>query len=479
MTPSLNRRSFLAASAALAAATSLPRFVFAQSTALKLSAASRTLDIDGKAAKVYGLVNASGGSGLILDPDQRFVVDLTNDLDVETIMHWHGQIPPNAQDGVPGMPAPLLKPGESRSYDFAAKTGTHWMHSHVPLQEMALLAAPLIVRSAADVKADRQEVVMMLHDFSFKAPEEVLAEITGGAVDGMGAMSGMDMGNMGVTTDMAGMAGMSMDLNDYDFDAYLTNDRTLTDPEVVKVDANGRVRLRIINGSAATAYWIDTGTAEARLVAVDGHDVQPPAGRRFGLAMGQRLDIEVDLAGTGAFPILALREGARERTGLVLATAGAEVPRMAALADDAAPAFDTDLAQESALRAVAPLSVVVNARSEMLMLAGSMQPYVWTINGKTWADHIPVTAKSGERLEITFHNMSMMGHPMHLHGHSFQVVDTGRGRFAGARRDTVFVPPMAMVTVALDVGEAASWMLHCHHMPHLASGMMTEFIVSA
>ncbi len=107
-----------------------------------------------------------------------------------------------------------------------------------------------------------------------------------------------------------------------------------------------------------------------------------------------------------------------------------------------------------------------------------MQPYVWTINGATWANHIPVTAKSGERLEIIFHNMSMMGHPMHLHGHSFQVVDTGSGRFSGALRDTVFVPPMAKVTVALDAGEAASWMLHCHHMPHLASGMMTELLVS-
>lgn len=482
MTPSFSRRNFLATGAALAATTSLPRLAFAQDAPLKLAAASRTLDIDGKAAKVYGLVNASGGSGLILDPAQRFTVDLTNDLDVETIIHWHGQIPPNAQDGVPGMPAPLLKPGESRGYDFAAKTGTHWMHSHVPLQEMALLAAPLIVRSEADVKADRQEVVMMLHDFSFKAPEEVLADITGGAAGGMGAMSGMDMGNMGGTMDMSGikgMSGMAMDLNDYDFDAYLTNDRTLNDPEVVKVDPDGRVRLRIINGSAATAYWIDTGIAEARLVAVDGHQVQPLAGQRFGLAMGQRLDIDVDLTGTGAFPILALREGARERTGLVLATAGSEVPRIAALADKAAPAFDPDLSQESALRALAPLQQVSGVRSEMLMLAGSMQPYVWTINGKSWADHVPVTAKSRERLEIIFHNMSMMGHPMHLHGHSFQIVDTGRGRFAGALRDTVFVPPMAMVTVALDAGEAASWMLHCHHMPHLASGMMTEFIVSA
>ena len=505
MTQSMNRRSFLAASAALVAATNLPRLAFAQSAPLTLSATRRTLDIDGRAASVYGLVNGSGGAGLILDPGQRFAVDLTNALDVETLIHWHGQIPPNAQDGVPGMPAPLLKPGETRNYDFAPRPGTHWMHSHVPLQEMALLAAPLIVRSEADAKADRQEVVMLLHDFSFKTPEEVMAEITGGAAMGgaaMGgaAMGGMDMGGMDMGSDagggkgmsgmkgmmgmsgmkgMSGMSGMAMDLNDYDFDAYLTNDRTLNDPEVVTVEPGGRVRLRVINGSAATVYWIDTGDTQARLIAVDGHDVQPMPGARFGLAMGQRLDIEVDLPGSGAFPILARREGARERTGLVLATPGAKVPRLAALSDTAAPAFDTDLSQEASLRAAVPLAERSATNTPVLTLAGAMQPYVWTINGQTWATHQPVLATSGERVEITIQNMSMMGHPMHLHGHSFQVVDTGSGRFAGALRDTVFIPPMGIVTVALDAGEAASWMLHCHHMPHLASGMMTEFLVGA
>ena len=78
-----------------------------------------------------------------------------------------------------------------------------------------------------------------------------------------------------------------------------------------------------------------------------------------------------------------------------------------------------------------------------------------------------------------FHNMSMMGHPMHLHGHAFQVVGINNQRFAGAVRDTVYVPPNAAVTIAIDPGEAARWMLHCHHMPHLFTGMMTEFAVSA
>ncbi len=327
--------------------------------------------------------------------------------------------------------------------------------------------------------ADRHEVVMFLHDFSFRPAAEVLAEITGGD----GSMAGMDMGAAtpapDATHDMD-TSGIAMDLNDFNFDAYLANDRTLNDPEVIRVDNGGRARLRVMNAAATTVFWIDTGALNGRLVAVDGHKVQPLQGRRFGLAMGQRLDIELDLpGGEGAFPVLALREGAVERTGIILATAGATIEKLAGTGETAAAAFDIDLSQEAALRAMTPLPDRPADTAATLMLGGSMQPYLWTINGQTWGNHTPISAKSGQRVELTFHNMSMMAHPMHLHGHRFQVVALNGKRFAGAMRDTVQVPPQAMVTVAIDAGEAARWMLHCHHMPHLSTGMMTEFAVSA
>ena len=463
----LTRRGFLAATSASAATLLLPAQVRAQSTRMTLSATSRTIEVQGKAAAVWGLLDSNGRSGLVLDPGQAFAVDLTNTLDVPTIIHWHGQIPNNAQDGVPDLPMPMLQPGESRAYDFTARPGTHWMHAHIPEHEMLLLAAPLVVRRPEDISADRQEVTLFLHDFSFRPPAEVLAEITGGT-----SMAGMDHSQMG-------QDGMAMDLNDYNFDAYLANDRTLDDPEVVQVDKGGRVLVRVINAAAATVFWIDTGSLPGQLVAVDGEPVQPLPGSRFGLAMGQRLDIELDVPSAGgAFPILAMREGAKERTGVILATPGATVTKVSSLSDAEHPAFSADLVQEAALRAVMSLPERATASQPMLMLGGSMMPYVWTINGQTWGNHMPITAKSGDRVEITFHNMSMMAHPMHLHGHAFQVVSTGGARFAGAVRDTVHVPPMGMVTVAVDAGEAARWMLHCHHMPHLSTGMMTEFAVS-
>ena len=503
----ISRRNILKASVATAGAALMPlayaRPLRAASDALALRATMRTIDVGGRAATVKGLVGGAGVPGLILEPGQRFRVDLGNDLDESTIIHWHGQIPPNAQDGVSNT-NPLIKPGEVRSFDYEARPGTDWMHSHIPAQEIDLLAAPLIVRSKDDVRADRQEVVMFLHDFSFRPGAEILQNFTGGAamlhgevqegghieghprsvmgshvtgpmqMPGMGGHSGMAMQGM------AGMhhGGMAMDLNDHEFDAYLANDRTLDDPEVVQVDAGGRVLLRVINASSMTAFWIDLGSVRGRLVAVDGDAVEPLEGNRFGLAMAQRLDIELEIPRDGgAVPVLALREGAPERTGLILATKNAAIPRIEGRSGDAHPAFSGDVTQELSLRASHPLAQRPVDRRHMVMLGGTMQPYRWAINGQLWGAHTPIAVLKGERVEMMFHNMSMMAHPMHLHGHVFQVVAVNGQPIAGAIRDTVHVPPMGMVTIAFDAGETAPWMLHCHHMAHMATGMMTELDV--
>jgi len=111
-------------------------------------------------------------------------------------------------------------------------------------------------------------------------------------------------------------------------------------------------------------------------------------------------------------------------------------------------------------------------RCFMAHLFGNMADYSWGIAGN------PVIVREGERIEIEIMNMSMMSHPMHLHGHHFQVVDIGQGRFAGPMRDTVIVPPMGMVTVAVDLDKAGGWFLHCHHLYHMAGGMMGVLTVA-
>lgn len=492
----VTRREFWTAGAAAYAIAQMPMTASAGANGpIELAATSRIIEVNRRAAKVLGLLQPDGRQGLVLDPGAPFRVSLENRLDRPTSIHWHGQIPPNDQDGVPDLPRPALMPGERRAYDFVPMPGTHWMHSHFPAQEMKLLTAPFIVRAPEDLRVDRQEVVLFLNDFSFKSPDEIMAEVTRGhgghrqgahrvhapvdPVHPMGHRHGVH-GHVGHGSVTMPTEGVAMDLNDYDWDAYLANDRTLADPEVIRVERGGRVRLRVVNAASATVFLVDTGAAMSRLVAVDGHDVHPIVGHRFGVAMGQRIDLDVDLPATsGAWPILALREGGRERTGIVLATRSAEIRRLESVSTAIAPAFDLDLAQEARLVAVkgVPARPVDNTRT--MTLGGSMEPYVWTIDGKTWGEHGTLRAKAGQRVEIAFHNASMMGHPIHVHGHVFQVVEINGRRISGAMRDTIYVPPMAKVKISLDAGEVARWMLHCHHIPHLIAGMMTVLDVNS
>ena len=279
------RRDFLKTLAVGAAALSPLASAVARAGAStsELVIGKRILEVNGKPASVFGLTNRTGGPGLVLDAGTRFDVLLSNQSGEETLIHWHGLTPPWEMDGVPGNPSTLLPPNETRAYDFpVGKGGTHWMHAHT-LQEQNLLAAPLIVRTAEDRARDEQEVVVLLHDFSFKSPEELLAGLQSGAGGhampsghgGMTSMMNMHGGHQMDGETAAGMPMMAMDLNDIEYDAYLANDRTLEDPEIVRIERGGRVRLRIINGATATGFTIDTGSIEGELIAVDGQDVAP------------------------------------------------------------------------------------------------------------------------------------------------------------------------------------------------------------
>ncbi len=275
----LTRRQILAASVAIAGTipflTKEPAAAATEPHAagLRLTAGTRTLAVNGKPARVFGLVGPNGNPGITLSPGERFHVDLVNQAGTSTLVHWHGQLPPWRQDGFPWPQTPPIPEGETRSYDYAPIAGTYWMHSHQGMQEQNLMTAPLIVRSAEDLRADRQEVVLMLHDFSFRTPDELLAGLT----KSNGSQRAMPMSGMDNKMDMSsgGMGamnmgpGIAMDLNDIDYDAFLANDRTLADPEVIRTEPGGRVRLRLINAASSTQFWIDLGALSGTVVAVD------------------------------------------------------------------------------------------------------------------------------------------------------------------------------------------------------------------
>ncbi len=476
----LTRRRFLSTAAA-AGALLLP-FSAARGSSnwTSLRATRRVIEVHGRAADVFGLLQPDGSHGIVADAGDRFHLQLANELDERTLIHWHGLTPPSMQDGVPDLSQPPLTAGGRYEYDFLlARPGTNWMHSHVGLQEQRLLAAPLIVRDPAEAHLDEQEVVFLLHDFTFRDPQEIFADLTGGA----GAMhhdAAMPAGEMDHGAMGHGTAPGEPHFNDVEFDAYLANDRTLADPEVVRVEAGGRVRLRIINGAAATNFWLDLGALSGDLVAVDGHAVVPVSGSRFPLAIAQRIDIRLQLPPGGAYPVLAVREGDTPRTGIVLATAGAEIARIPDRAK--VPAGAVDLALERQLvAAVAPLGAPESRplRRYTLELTGSMMGFVWGFNGRRFGEDTPLAVRQGERVEVTLVNRTDMSHPVHLHGHPFQVVAIDGAARNGALRDTVLVPIGSSVTIAFIADNPGHWALHCHNLYHLAAGMMTSVTYEA
>jgi FtsP/CotA-like multicopper oxidase with cupredoxin domain len=447
MNETLTRRRFMAG------AMSLPLFNSALSAEepVNLRVASRVLEVNGRAAKVFAIVNGAGSIGHSYVLKDRFRARVINDIAEETLLHWHGLRPPSDQDGTPMLSQAPIKPGETYDYDFVnTRSGTHWMHSHLGLQKQNLLAAPLIVRETDEPMFDDMEHIVMLHDFTFRPPEEILAELQSGG----GAHAAHHM------------PGMATDIN---FDAYLANDRTLDDPEALGVEIGMTIRLRIINASAATNMWIDLGPLPGELIAVDGNAIMPVKGSLFPLAIAQRADVRVKVPSHGRWPVLFRVEGGQRRTGIFLATHGAAIEKLAS-AGDTAPMLD--LLFERNLKSVAVLPDEPVTRTEIVDLTGGGGDYVWGLNGKASMHDTVFTVHEGERVDVVMRNATTMAHPMHLHGHYFKIVKLNDIKIDGALRDTVLIPAGQSVTIRFDADNPGNWAFHCHHLYHMNAGMM-------
>jgi FtsP/CotA-like multicopper oxidase with cupredoxin domain len=457
------------------------------------------LKVLGKEVTVIAIEQADGTQGYSPEKADGFHVEVLNQLKAPTCLHWHGLILPNLMDGVPFVTQNPIAPGKSFRYDFPLKqSGTYWMHSHYGLQEQLYNSAPLIIWTAEErAKADRQ-VVVMLSDFSFTPPEQILKKLKGETqtTNTKGSppkkkMATMDSGKM--SGGMGGsplveVIGQKWDDQkqrlvrtvlrapeaeiDVKYDALLANRRTLDDPELISVDSGKSVSLRLIAASSSQNFYVDTGALEAELLAVDGKAVQPIKGSFFQLGVAQRLDLKITMPKNGgAYPILAQGEGTKLLCGVVLITKGASVPTLSPTASVSTAALDNT--QERRLRALNPLPDRPIDRTLPAALGGDMANYVWTINGAAYPNRKSLDIRTGERVGITFTISTNMGHPMHLHGHDFQVVEIDGEKISGALRDTLMVPPRSKMTVAFDADNTGVWPLHCHLLYHLDTGMFT------
>jgi FtsP/CotA-like multicopper oxidase with cupredoxin domain len=259
-----------------------------------------------------------------------------------------------------------------------------------------------------------------------------------------------------------------MDGGDVTYPLYLINGRAATDPDVLTAKPGQRVRLRIINAGADTIFTVALGGHDLNVTHTDGYPVQPVTTSALRVGMGERYDAVVTLT-DGFFSLVAEPVGKRGLARALVRTGAGPAPAadvrptelegypltvdaLRAGPGSALPARDPDTVQD-------------------LLLSGSMGPYVWTINGRTYDDTVPLTIRQGQAGRLRIRNHSMMPHPLHLHGHTFQL---GAAGGAGPRKDTVLVPAMGAVSVDLAADNPGQWMVHCHNAYHAEAGMMTR-----
>ena len=342
--------------------------------------------------------------------------------------------------------------------------GTYWAHSHVGTQLDRGLYLPLIVEDP-DERADYDdELVVVIDDWidgTGTTPDQVLENLrkTG--------MKPMAPGGPGVSP----ASPLGRDGGDVTYPYFLINGRVPADPQVMDIRAGQRIRLRVINAGSDTAFRVAVPGASLHVIQTDGYPVAPTDASSVILGMGERVDAVITVE--TSVPVVAVPEGKEGHAQVNLrvneAPTAVKLDEFVAAVRREAPLDTATLSPtpQVTLPARAP-DQVVEAR-----LSGPGAGYTWPINGRLYdppRDGVPV--KPNQRVRVRFVNESMMFHPFHLHGHTFQVMNADT---PGARKDTVLVAPQQTVEMEFDTDNPGKWITHCHNTYHLEAGMAFFF----
>jgi FtsP/CotA-like multicopper oxidase with cupredoxin domain len=431
--------------------------------AVDMTARETDVDLGGVVVPTWTYTGTVPASEIRLQKAGQLRAHVTNHLPQETTVHWHGLAIPNAMDGVPVLTQPAIAPDADFHYEFTVPdAGTYYIHSHVGTQLDRGMYGPLIIEDPADGKDYDDELVVVLDDWidgTGTTPDEVAAKLKKTGMKPMAAGGPM----VGPTMPLG------MDGGDVTYPYFLINGRTNKDPQVHDYRAGQRIRLRIINAGADTAFRVAVPGSELDVTHTDGYPVVTRRTDSVILGMGERVDAIATV--NRSVPLVAAAEGKDGYAQLNLRV-------------DQKPS-DVDVATfVKAVRAGAPLNtaalesapdVALSQRnpdvSVDLRLAGPLDGYTWPINGKLYdPPNNGIALSAGKRVRLRFISDSMMFHPFHLHGHTFQVVQPG-GK--GPRKDTVLVPPKQTVEVDFDTDNPGRWIVHCHNDYHLDGGMAT------
>ena len=457
-------------------------------------------------------------------------VTFTNRMDVPSSIHWHGILLPNDQDGVPYLNSPPIEAGGSLTYEFpVVQSGTYWYHSHTGLQEQRGVYGPIVFRPrekgppVADV-----EHVVVLSDWTDEDPKTVLSNLK--KDDDYyslkkGTVQSWDKVLMHGWTAVANRLRGSwsrmgpMDISDVGYDAFLANG----EPRRNLPAAPGQtVLVRLINSAASTYFNVEFAGGPMTIVAADGPETQPLKVKRLQIAIAETYDLLIRVPGEGSYELRATSEDGTGHASVFIGS-GKDVPapdvpkpnlylhrhhghmehekmqgthhagqheehektmsearhrehRMKhehgmARGPSAEKKPVGHMKDYSLLAAREDTSLPHGApvREITLDLTGSMLRYTWSFDGRTLSQSDRILVRRGENVRFVLRNMTMMHHPLHLHGHFFRVLN-GQGDRSPLKH-TVDVPAMGTVTIEFAADTEKDWFFHCHNLYHMMAGM--------
>jgi CopA family copper-resistance protein len=259
-------------------------------------------------------------------------LNVTNHLNVDTSIHWHGILLPFHMDGVPGVSFPGIRPGSTFTFEFPLiQAGTYWYHSHSGLQEQLGHYGPIIIEPKARDRVDYdREYVIVLSDWTFENPHQVFATLkkmshaynfqqrTVGDFFADVAAEGFDAamaerlmwGSMRMNpADIADVTGATY--------TYLLNGHSPAENWTGLFNPGERIRLRVINASAMSIFNVRIPGLPMTVVQADGLDVEPVETDEFQIGVAETYDVIVQPASRNALTLMA---ESNDRSGYARAT---------------------------------------------------------------------------------------------------------------------------------------------------------------
>ncbi|MFA6115530.1 MAG: copper resistance system multicopper oxidase [Sphingomonas sp.] len=560
-------------------------------TDIALKIAHQMMTVDGRETHAIG-VNGTIPAPLIrLKQGTRVRLSVTNDLDEDSSIHWHGLLVPAQFDGVPGISFPGIRPRSTFVYEFPIiQAGTYWYHSHSGLQEQMGHYGPIVIDPEGEdtVRYDREHVIVLsdhspMHPHAiylklkqqagyFNYQKQTLAGLLAGRDQPL--KERMDWGKMRMDpTDVSDVTGSTY--------TFLVNGHGPRDNWTALFQPGERVRLRFINASAMTIFNVRIPGLPLTIVQADGQDVRPVTVDEFQITVAETFDVIVTPTDERAYTIvgeavdrsglaratLAPREGMaagvpplRSRPVATMKDMGMDMSGMdmsgasggtidlskpdsgmagmdhAAMGHDMAagaagamagmapqagagmagmdhsamggmnmrdPKNAPQVRMGPGVQTIAPMAMdrtgdpgqgLENVGHKVLVyrdlmaltrnpdirapdrameihLTANMERYMWSFDGLKMSEvKAPIPFLKDERVRVTLVNDTMMSHPIHLHGHFFELV-TGHDEYA-PRKHTVNVLPGGKVTFDVTTDAVGDWAFHCHMLYHMHAGMM-------